>query len=245
MQSGEIDGMLNELSSLALFNRDNIQLKAVMSIRKPMGESPYFRILASPGSNITNVSDLKNIPVAVSKNTIIEYLTDRILESEGLAYESIKTKNIPVIPERFQLLIRGKIKAATLPDPLAQAAIQAGALPVIDDLSYPEFSLSVISFTSSLVHGNPKAVTGFVRAWTRAVTDLNSDPESFRKLFLKKIRVPENVQNSFKIPLFPIGEIPDKDQWNDVINWLKDKKLLDNAPDYEASVIGSFVENLN
>ncbi len=245
MQSGEIDGMLNELSTLALFNRDTINLKAVMTVRKPMLNSPYFRIIAAPKSNITTVQDLKGIPIAVSKNTIIEYITDRILLSEGLTFESIKTKNVPVIPERFQLLMRGKIKAATLPDPLAQAAIKAGAIPIIDDLAYPQFSLSVLSFTNLLVENNPKAITGFVRGWNRAVTDLNSNPESFRKLFLEKIRVPENIQNTFKIPPFPLAQIPEKAQWQDVINWLYDKKLLDNDPGYNKSVTALFVQAQN
>jgi len=245
MQSGEIDGMLNELSSLALFNRDKINLKAVMTVRKPMSVSPYFRIIAAPKSNITTVQDLKGIPIAVSKNTIIEYITDRILLSEELSSEFIITKNVPVIPERFQLLMRGKIKAATLPDPLAQAAIKAGAIPVIDDLAYPQFSLSVISFTSSIVDNNPKAITGFVSGWNRAVADLNSNPESFRKLFLEKIRVPENIQNTFKIPQFPTAQIPGKEQWQDVIEWLNDKKLLDHDPGYNKSVTGLFVQPRN
>ncbi len=245
MQSGEIDGMLNELSTLALFNRDKINLKGVMTVRKPMSDSPYFRIIAAPKSNIKNVQDLKGIPIAVSKNTIIEYLTDRILQSEGFAQEFIKTKNVPVIPERFQLLMGGKIKAATLPDPLAQTAIKAGAIPVIDDLAHPQFSLSIISFTSSLVENNPKAVTGFVQGWNRAVVDLNANPESFRKLFLEKIRVPENIQNTFKIPPFPLAQIPEKAQWEDVINWLNDKQLLDTDPGYDKSVTGMFVQPNN
>ncbi len=245
MQSGAIDGMLNELSTLALFNRDEIILKGVMTVRKPMSDSPYFRIIAAPKSNIKNVQDLKDIPIAVSKNTIIEYITDRILLSEGLSSESIITKNIPVIPERFQLLMRGKIKAATLPDPLAQAAIKAGAIPVIDDLAYPQFSLSVISFTNALVENNPKEIAGFVRGWNRAVADLNANPESFRKLFLEKIRVPENIQNTFKIPQFPKAQIPGKEQWQDVIEWLNDKKLLDHDPGYNKSVTGLFIQPQN
>ncbi|MCP4671657.1 MAG: ABC transporter substrate-binding protein [Desulfobacula sp.] len=243
MQSGEIHGMLNELSTLALFNRDKINLKGVMTIRKPMPGSPYFRIIAAPKSNITTVLDLKGVPIAVSKNTIIEYITDRILLSEGLSLKSIKTKNVPVIPERFQLLMKGKIKAATLPDPLAQAAIKAGAIPVIDDLAYPRFSLSVISFTNSLVKSNPMAITGFVKGWNRAVTDLNSNPESFRKLFLERIRVPENIQNTFKIPQFPLSQIPGKNQWQDVVDWLNDKKLLDHDPGYNKSVTAQFVQH--
>lgn len=241
MQSGEIDGMLNELSTLALFNRDEIQLKAVITVRKPLLGSPCFRILASPGSSISSPKDLEGVPIAVSKNTIIEYLTERILQAEGLPQKLIVTKNVPVIPERFQLLVSGLLPAATLPDPLGEAAIAAGAVPVIDDLSHPEFSVSVLSFTSSLIGRNQQAVKGFVRAWNKAVADINSNPESFRGLFLEKVRVPEIIEKTFLIPEFPYAEIPDEDQWNDVIRWLKEKKVLDTFPLYESSITGIFI----
>ncbi|MDA3938914.1 MAG: ABC transporter substrate-binding protein [Spirochaetia bacterium] len=241
MQSGEIDGMLNELSTLALFNRDEIQLKAVITVRKPMTGSPYFRILASPGSKISSPLDLAGIPIAVSKNTVIEYLTMRILQAEGVPADSIKTKNVPVIPERFQLLMSGALSAATLPDPLGEAAIAAGAILVTDDLSHPEFSISVLSFTTALTDNNSHAVKGFIRAWNKAVKDLNSNPETFRKLFLEKVRVPEIIENTFRIPEFPYGEIPDQNQWNDVINWLQEKKLLETSPLYESSITDIFI----
>ena len=241
MQSGEIDGMLNELSTLALFNRDKVQLKAVITVRRPMSDSPYFRILASPGSSISSPKDLDGIPIAVSKNTVIEYLTERMLQAEGLPLKSIVTKNVPVIPERFQLLMSGALPAATLPDPLGEAAIAAGAVLVIDDLSHPEFSVSVLSFTADLINNNSRAVEGFVRAWNRAVADLNSDPEAFRELFLEKVRVPEIIEKTFRIPEFPYGEIPDQYQWKDVISWLHGKKLLDTSPLYESSITDIFI----
>ena len=241
MQSGEIDGMLNELSTLALFNRDQVQLKAVITVRKPLAGSPYFRIVASPGTKILSPADLAGIPIAVSKNTVIEYLTERILQAEGIPADAIKTKNVPVIPERFQLLMSGALPAATLPDPLGEAAIAAGAVLVIDDLSHPEFSVSVLSFTADLTDNNPRAVEGFVRAWNKAVKDLNSDPEAFRELFLEKVRVPEIIEKTFRIPEFPYREIPNQDQWNDVINWLHEKELLETSPLYVSSITDIFI----
>jgi NitT/TauT family transport system substrate-binding protein len=241
MQSGEIDAMLNELSTLALFNRDQNQLKAVITVRKPMTDSPYFRILASPGSKISSPLDLADIPVAVSKNTVIEYLTERILFAEGIPIESIITKNVPVIPERFQLLLSGVLPAATLPDPLAEAAIAAGAVLVIDDLSHPKYSESVLSFTTAFINNNSQAVKGFIRAWNRAVTDLNSYPEAFRDLFLEKVPVPEIIENTFRIPEFPYAEIPQQEQWDDVLNWLKKKNLLETYPLYETSITDIFI----
>jgi NitT/TauT family transport system substrate-binding protein len=241
MQSGEIDGMLNELSTLALFNRDEVFLKAVMTVRKPMSGSPYFRILASPGSNISTPSDLSGVPIGVSKNTVIEYLTERTLQEEGVPADTIITKNVPVIPERFQLLMSGALPAATLPDPLGEAAITAGAISIIDDLIHPEFSISVLSFTAVFTDNNPKAVEGFIKAWNRAVNDLNSNPAAFRELFLQKVRVPENIEKTFMIPEFPYGEIPGQDQWDDVINWLQKKEILDTSPLYGTSITDIFI----
>ena len=135
----------------------------------------------------------------------------------------------------------GDLPAATLPDPLGEAAIAAGAVLVIDDLSHPEFSVSVLSFTTALTDNNSRVVKGFVRAWNRAVEDLNSNPETFRDLFLEKIRVPEIIEKTFRIPDFPYKEIPDKDQWKDVISWLQEKKLIDTSPLYESSITDIFI----
>ncbi|MCF6334262.1 MAG: ABC transporter substrate-binding protein [Spirochaetales bacterium] len=241
MQSGEIDGMLNELSTLALFNRENITIKAVITARRPMSGSPLFRILASPGSSVSTTADLKNIPIAVSRNTVIEYLTERILLSDGVDISSIVTKNVPVIPERYQLLMNGTILAAMLPDPLGAAALAAGAVPVIDDLSYSKYSVSVLSFRASLVDSEEELVSGFIDAWNSGAKAINGSPESYRQLLLEKIGLPEIIKDSFKIPLFPIMEVPDKEQWDDVVLWLHEKKLLDTYPDYEDSVSSQFI----
>jgi len=44
--------------------------------------------------------------VGISKNTIIEYVTDRLLAAEGLNHQTIIKKSVPVIPERYQLELR-------------------------------------------------------------------------------------------------------------------------------------------
>lgn len=90
MQAGEIDGMLTELTTTAYFNRDKVQVKIVRIARSPIGNHPLFRILSTPESGITKPSDLASIPIGVSKNTIIEYVTDRLLMANGLRPDEIK-----------------------------------------------------------------------------------------------------------------------------------------------------------
>ncbi len=242
MQAGKIDGMLNEIASTASFNRDQVRLQIIASARTPMGQSPLFRVLSAPKSGILNASALKNVPIAVSKNTIIEFITDRLLTHAGLSMDEIQTRSVPVLPERMQLLLSGQIKAATLPDPLGASALKAGANQIINDLDMPGTSVSVLSFSASALKDKKEAVALYLNAWTRGARDLNHDPDAYRGLVLKKIRVPANIRNDFKIPPFPVNRIPSEGQWDEVMRWMIEKKLLKSTLAYKESVNSVFLK---
>jgi len=207
MQSGAIDGMLNEMGTTANFNRERVQVRIILSARKAYPHYPLFRVLSAPGSGLSSPADLKGIPIGVSKNTIIEYVTDRLLTANGLTPIQIVKKSVPVIPERYQLLLQGQLKAATLPDPLAKSALQAGAGAVIDDSTDPQYSV----------------------------------PESYRSLLLQKIRVPKNIQQTYRIPPFPLREVPSAEQWADVMDWMVSKGLLKTPLLYKDSITTQYL----
>jgi len=242
MQAGEIDGMLNDLISTGLFNRDEAQIKIVATARRAYPESPQFRVLAAPGSEIGSVQDLAGVPIGISQNTVIEYITDRLLEAEGLSSDQIEIIEVSAIPVRFEQLMAGQIDAATLPDPLAQGALAAGATQVIDDSQYAEYSQSVLSFSTQAVENKPNTIRKFLKAWNQAVGDLNGNPDGFSDLLIEKGRVPESIQGSYQMPPFPAGEIPSQAEWEDVVDWLLAKGLIDQAISYEDSVSTDFAE---
>jgi len=242
MQAGEIDGMLNDLISTGLFNRDEAQIKIVATARRAYPESPQFRVLAAPGSEIGSVQDLAGVPIGISQNTVIEYITDRLLEAEGLSSDQIEIIEVSAIPVRFEQLMAGQIDAATLPDPLAQGALAAGATQVIDDSQYAEYSQSVLSFSTQAVENKPNTIGKFLKAWNQAVGDLNGNPDGFSDLLIEKGRVPESIQGSYQMPPFPAGEIPSQAEWEDVVDWLLAKGLIDQAISYEDSVSTDFAE---
>ena len=241
MQSGAIDGMLNEMITTANFNRNRVQVKSVISARKAYGDYPLFRLLSAPGIKFSTVSDLAGVPIGISKNTIIEYVTDRLLTAEGLGAKAIIKKSVPVIPERYQLLLQGQLKAATLPDPLAKSALTAGAGEIVDDSAYPGYSVSVLSFHINSLRNKAHAVRLFLKAWDRAAAAINKNPEAFRGLLLKKIRVPKNIQQTYKIPPYPRREVPTAGQWADVMDWMTEKGLLTSALSYDDSITAEFL----
>lgn len=240
MQAGEIDGMLNDLISTGLFNRDDVQIQVVATARRAYPESPQFRVLAAPDGNVTSTSDLAGVPIGISQNTIIEYITDRLLEAEGLSPDQIEILEVSAIPVRFEQLMEGQIQAATLPDPLAQGAVAGGATLVVDDSEYTQYSQSVLSFSTEAIGAKPNSIKKFLKAWNRAVADLNSNPDQFSDLLIEQGRVPESIQGSYQMPPFPEGEVPSQTEWQDVVDWLLEKGLIDQSIGYDDSVLTDF-----
>ena len=241
MQSGAIDGMLNEIATTANFNRQQTRVQIVATARKAYPNYPLFRILSTPGSDLKSPADLKGIPIGISKNTIIEYVTDRLLAAEGLSPDQIVKKSVPAIPERYQLLLQGQLKAATLPDPLAKSALEAGAGSVVDDSNYPLYSISVLSFNIEALKTKADLVRHFLKAWNQAAYDINADPEFYRGLLLQKIRVPENIRQTYRIPPFPVREVPGAESWTDVMNWMVSKGLLKAPIPLTDSITANFL----
>jgi NitT/TauT family transport system substrate-binding protein len=242
MQAGEIDGMLNDLISTGLFNRESTQIKIVATARRAYPESPQFRVLAAPDSGITAAEDLADVPIGISQNTVIEYITDRLLEAEGLSPNQIEIVEVSAIPVRYEQLMSGQIEAATLPDPLAQGAVAGGAVPLVDDGQYTKYSQSVLSFSVAAIESKPETIKKFLSAWNQAVDDLNQNPEQYADLLIEKARVPESIQGTYQMPPFPLREVPTQDEWEDVVDWLLQKDLIDRSLPYENSVVTDLVD---
>lgn len=241
MQAHAIDAMLNEMTTTATFNREGVQVKILSVARIAYDHFPMFRIIAAPNSGVKSPADLAGVPIGVSKNTIIEYVTDRLLTAKGLDRQKIVKESVPAIPERYQLLMQGRLKAATLPDPQGKSALESGALPVVDDSAYPRYSVSVLSFSAEVLERKGDVIRHFLKGWDRAAAEIDADPEAHRPLLLKKIRVPENIQRTYSIPPFPRKRVPEKAQWEDVMAWMVEKHLLNSPLPYEGSVTEAFL----
>ena len=241
MQTSQVDGMLTDLLSPVLFNQNEAQILVVRTARKVYPGSPLFSIVAKPGSEIESPLELAGVKVAISQNTVIEYITDRMLENAGLLPEQIVSQEVSAIPVRFELLINGEIPAANLPDPLASGAVAAGAVLVVDDTSVPEYSQSILAFSIETLQSQPEAVRNFLLAWEMAVEDLGSNPEKYNTLLIEEGRVPESIQGTFRMPPFPEASVPTPEQLADVVRWSIEKGLIENDIPYERMVDDSYL----
>ncbi len=241
MQAGQIDGMINDLVSTMLYNKDTTQIVIVRFARVATAKYPQYRILASKTSGIQKPADLRGVPIGVSQGTVIEYVTDRLLTAEGLAPDDIKTIAVPKIPDRLSLLDSGELKAATLPDPLSDLGIQAGASVVLDDTTHPEYANSVFSFRKSVVDSQPQAIRGFLLAIEKATKDVNADKARWGNLLTEKNLVPAPVMGSYSLPDFPTASLPTQAQFADALDWTRAKGMVTSDVSYDASVSGAYL----
>jgi len=241
LQAGEIDGMINDMVSTLLYNKEQVQVVTVGFARTASATYPQYRILASANSGITTAEGLKGVEIGISEGSVIAYTTDRLLQAEGLTPDDIKTVAVPRIPDRLVLLGSGELKAATLPDPLASLAIAGGAVVITDDTKHPEYGYSLYSFSAKFIADHPDAVKGFLAAVYQAVAEINADKSQWAGLLADQALLPQPLQGSYTLPDFPAGGVPSEDQFNDVLAWAKDKGILTSEVTYVSSVDASFL----
>lgn len=241
ISSGRADGMINEVVSTIFYNREQTKVQIVRFARTATADSPIFRILSSGASRITTTEEIKGVEIGVSQGTVIEYLTDRLLQAEGFTPAEIKTVAVPDIGQRMALLGSGELTAAMLPDPLATLVMQSGANLVIEDSSHPEYSHSVYAFRYAFIQENPQAVRDFLQAIEEAVAMINADPDKYSDLLTEKELVPAPLAGKFPVPTFTNAGIPSQAQWDDVILWLQEKGLETGSATYQDSITAEYL----
>lgn len=237
----QADGTINETLAVMAFNKETVQMQVVRYALRPTEGHGHFFIIASGQSGLTSVDGLKGVEIGVSQGTVIEYVTERLLQEANFSADEIKTVAVPKIPDRMALLASGELKAGVLPDPLAALVVGQGGVIVADDSKYPEYGFSVISFRKDVIEANPEAVKGFLAAIEEATELVNADPAKYKNVLSEQKLVPEPLLASYQAPVFPAAGVPSKAEWNDAMNWLEQKGLLTVDVSYTDSVNASLL----
>lgn len=236
-----LDVIVNDLLSIALLNRQKVNVIGVRYAMLPNEKFFQFAIVASKKSQVTSPLDLRNLPVGISQMTITHYVTEKLLMKEGLAKDEIKTVAIPRIPDRLSSLMRGDVAAACLPEPFASMALSQGMQNIVDDRKYPYLSGSIYSVDKTLGERNPEILNSFFLAIEKAIVDINKEKRRYERLIAEKKLIPPDLIGRYTIPDFPCARIPDEKSWQDVVSWLIEKGVLKEPLKYTESISVKFL----
>lgn len=235
LQAGKIDGAVSDMLAASFAKDGGFDVK-ITSVT-----DGSYNLLVGKNSGINSISDLKNKSVSISKNTIIEYSTDKMLESGGLSSKDIHEMIIPQIPTRLEMLQNGKLDAATIPEPLASEAVKNGArlLKTTDDINS---NAGVILFTTKAVEEKTDEIKKMYSGYNKAVDYLNKEPvSSYIDVLIKDSGFPEDIKDVIKLPTYRKATLPSNKDFDDVIKWLTDRKLIKNSYKFNDLVDDRFV----
>ncbi|MBU3111417.1 ABC transporter substrate-binding protein [Clostridium lacusfryxellense] len=236
LQTGKIDGAISDMLSVVFFNDNKFEVKITS---KTEGS---FKLISGKNSNISKIEQSSGKSIGISKNTIIEYLTDRIIESAGIDVNSTKKIAIPKIPTRLEMLNNGKLDMATLPEPLASTAISSGG-KVLSSSDKLGINPGVMIFTKNVIDSKPNEIKLLYNAYNKAAKYLNEEkPERYIDFVIKEAGFPDTVKGNLTLPNYSKATMPPNKELKQVITWLKAKKLSSSNYKLEDVSNESFVK---
>lgn len=205
----------------------------------------FFSIVAGPTSGITTLEELTaalaadEAQVAISQNTIIEYLATTMLRNAGYEPEADDYLEIAAIPIRLEQIAQGSVAAGLLPEPLTTLATTVqGGTALIDDNGI-DFIPVTLTVNGSTLDERSADVCAFLKAHELAVQAIAADPEAYRN---NPIRIPEPVRPNYRIPVFEMPRVPSAEEIQRVVDWMIESELIDSGVAYENLVDARFVE---
>ena len=231
LQSGNLDGAVSDMLAVAFAKSGGFDVKVTSFT------DGSYKLIASKDSGIKDVKGLASKDVSVSRNTIIEYVTDQILAKENMDGDSINKVIIPQIPTRLEMLQNGKLAAATLPEPMASIAVHNGCKYVTgsDELG---INPGVILFTAKAADAKKAEIQAMYRAYNKAVQYLNNtDRAEYIDLVIEKGGFPPAAKDALKLPKYHEAALPKESDVVDCIKWLNSKKLVAETYSYQDIVL--------
>lgn len=233
--AGEIDAFMGDIIASAALEAGESGVTLATVMLGATSEEGRFGIVGAPGTTYESLSELAGVKVGTSSATIQEYVLDGLMGEAGVAQGQIAKEEVKKVPVRYDLLMKGQIKAAMLPEPFLSLAVKEGAPLLSDDTTGTNLSQTVLGFSDEYLAeaGGIEAMTALLDVWDEGVTLVNEDPDAWRDLLVEQARVPEPIKDSYEINTYPMHEVPTKEQVMAVLDWMQRKGLLTEPPTYE------------
>jgi NitT/TauT family transport system substrate-binding protein len=226
LAAGKIDGFMGDVLAAAALSDKGTPVKIATIMLGADPSEGRFGIVVPKNSPITNVAQLRQVPIATSFNTITEYVIDKLLLAQGFDPAEIKKEDVSQIPVRMQLLLSGKIRAAALPDPLLAFAQSQGARLIIDDTQGHNISQTVLVFNAAFLSQHEAAVKAFLGVDAAAVKAIDADPQRFRQILVREAKLPAPIAASYKLNIYPAPQLPSAADVQPLLDWARAKQLI-------------------
>ncbi|GAA0215381.1 ABC transporter substrate-binding protein [Selenomonas dianae] len=219
LQSGNLDGAVSDLLAVIFARSGGFALHATSYT------DGNYNLVAGGNAGISTAADLRGKEIAISRNTIIEYITDEILKINGLDEQDVSKVVIPQIPVRLEMLQSGNLAAAVLPEPMASVAAASGNRYVTGSA---ELGLNpgVIVFADAAIQEKAESIRAMYRAYNKSVDYLNHAPRAeYIDLVMDKSGFPAPARDALELKPYRTAGLPAEKDVEEAVHWVKSRDL--------------------
>ena len=182
-------------------------------------------IMVRKESRIQSLTDLRNVPIAVTWHAGTFYAAIEVLEAAGVPFDEIKLVHAN---DRLEALLSGETEAAALMEPLVSRAAAAGCRNIAD-----------LRWRGGIVAGDDvddETAGKLTRALNRAIDWLRENEERSREQVLRVLK-PEQ-RNTGMMPELVGVQGYQPAEFQEKVDWMMHRGFLTEAPAYKDVVRG-------
>ncbi len=226
LQTGNLDGAMADMLTIVFFN------DAGFPVKMTSGTYGNYRLITSPAVNEEAFIKLKSPKVGISSSTVIDFATQKIALAKGFDQHMEKVA-IPQMPVRLEMLRAAELDAATLPEPLASAAVQDGGSIIGSTADFGLYP-GIFIMTDAVLGEHPESVELLYEAYNEAVLYVNqNDTADYFDFLVERLGFPVNLKGKFVMPQFTQAMAPDALTFKEVSDWMQKTALTKNDYKYE------------
>ncbi|MGN0026264.1 MAG: ABC transporter substrate-binding protein [Clostridium sp.] len=236
LQAGELDGVIADEIAISIYQNSGIDMKITGAT------NGAWTLVVGKDSGIENLEDLKGKKMAISENTMIDYLSDYIAEENGVNSSEIEKIAIPAMPARLEALRNKQVDAAILPAPFNDTAVADGGkgLATIDNA---DIMISAIGFLQDQIDNNEEAIKAFFTGYNKAVEYMkNTDLKEYEDIVIKTVGYSEDTKGNIILPELNTNYLPDADKVQAVFNWSKNNGIISKDLKAEDTIVDKFIK---
>lgn len=236
LQAGELDGVIADEIAISIYQNSGIDMKITGAT------NGAWTLVVGKDSGIENLEDLKGKKMAISENTMIDYLSDYIAEENGVNSSEIEKIAIPAMPARLEALRNKQVDAAILPAPFNDTAVADGGkgLTTIDNA---DIMISAIGFLQDQIDNNEEAIKAFFTGYNKAVEYMkNTDIKEYEDIVIKTVGYSEDTKGNIILPELNTNYLPDTEKVQAVFNWSKNNGIISKDLKAEDVIIDKFIK---
>ncbi|QLK27449.1 ABC transporter substrate-binding protein [Natrinema zhouii] len=190
-----------------------------------------YTVFTRPDSDVETPADLADVPVGVNLRTGQEYTAQKALE-EHVPPDEIDLVGCGMPTDRLQALREGRVDAVTLIDPHSTLADHLGFRRLLEYDNH----MGIVGSAEI----DRDVLEAFLRAYGRAVDDINADPDAFRGTYLELLEADaavapdlfdevdvDAVREEITVPEYEVPEPADRTELDDHLEWMRARGLID------------------